>query len=159
MGHGFYQFSPELFFNIFNAGNGFAVKKMIVFTQDPDGKYSDWYEVSDPAKVKSRVVLVNSKPTYLMVLAEKKAEVSVFSTQPQQSDYQFLWATRKALKENKAPANEGRLKYVYRKFTPRPLKIFLRNLYDMFTKEKVTDENLGNINAEHFKKIVLKNNQ
>lgn len=159
MGHGFYQFSPELFFNVFSTENGFAVNKMIVCAQNPDGEYSEWYEVSDPAKVKSRVMFVNSKPTYLMVLAEKKADVQVFSTPPQQSDYQTLWTIQKALKENKIPPNEGRLKYVYRKFTPRPLKIFLHNVYDLFTKEKITDENLGDINAEHFKKMTLKEYQ
>lgn len=155
MGHGFYQFSPELFFNIFTADNGFSVKKIIIVTEKANAEFSDWYEVMDPAKVKSRITVVNGQPTYLMVIAKKVKEAPVFATIPQQSDYQELWAIRKALQENKVHANEGKLKYLYRKFTPKSLKIFLRNIYDMFTKQLVTDENLGDINAEHFKKIEI----
>ena len=153
MGHGFYQFSPELFFNVFNNDNGFRVKKAIIYTQGPDGEFSDWYEVMNPASVKTRVVLVNSKVTYLMVLAEKVSEQPIFAKTPQQSDYQALWAIREALRTNVKPANEGTLKFMYRKFTPRPIKIFLRNVYDMFTKEKIVNEDLGNFNADHFRKI------
>lgn len=159
MGHGFYQFSPELYFNIFNGDNGFKVVKAIIYTQNEDESFSDWYEVMDPSTVKSRVMLVNSKPTYLMVLAEKINESVVFQKTPQQSDYKTLWAIRKALQENKAPDNEGSLKYIYRKFMPRPLKIFLRNVYDLFTKEKIRDENLGNINPEYFRKMEIPQNQ
>ena len=153
MGHGFYQFSPELFYNIFNASNGFVVKKMMLVAHNEGSHQSNWYEVLDPAKAKTRVTLVNSKPTYLMVLAQKTAEVPVFQTTPQQSDYQTLWAIRKSLNEGRVMENESRLKFLYRKFTPRPLKIFLRNVYDLFTRETVEDEDLGNINAEHFRKV------
>lgn len=153
MGHGFYQFSPELYFNILNADNGFEVKQMIIATQQPSGVFSDWYEVKNPAKVKSRVMLVNTMPTYIMVIAEKVKDVPVFATIPQQSDYQVAWAARKAQQDNKPPAKGGKLKYLYGKVMPKPIRVFLRNFYDMFTKEKVVDENLGNINAEHFRKI------
>jgi hypothetical protein len=155
MGHGFYQFSPELFFNIFNASNGFVVKKALIVTQGTDGNFSDWYEVMDPSKVKSRVMLVNTRATYLMVMAEKIKDVPVFTSTPQQSDYLNLWAIQKSIQENKAPVAEGKMKFLYRKIMPRPLKIFLHNVYNMFTREKVVDENLGTINADHFKKITL----
>jgi hypothetical protein len=158
MGHGFYQFSPELFYNVFSADNGFALKKMLIYTLDAESKSSDWYEVMDPAKVNSRVVLVNSLPTYIMFVAQKLKEVPVFSSNPQQSDYRNLWAIRKALTENRAPARESRLKFMYRKFTPKPIKIFARNLYDMFTKEKIDAGNLGQINADHFKKFEFPKN-
>ncbi len=35
MGHGFYQFSPELFFRVFDRENGFEMERMILF--DPTG--------------------------------------------------------------------------------------------------------------------------
>jgi hypothetical protein len=153
MGHGLYQFSPELYYNIFREENGFEVKKMVIVTQETNGLTSDWYEVADPLKVKQRVLLINAKPTYLLVLAQKKAEVPIFQKPPQQSDYQNLWDVRAALSQNKAPKNESKLKFIYRKFTPKPLKIFAHNVHDLFTKHEVVNEDLGRINAEHFKKM------
>ncbi|MGH8513088.1 MAG: class I SAM-dependent methyltransferase, partial [Gammaproteobacteria bacterium] len=43
LGHGFYQFSPELFYRIFTQANGFAVIKMFVF-EDRAG--ATWFEVA-----------------------------------------------------------------------------------------------------------------
>ncbi|MBC7947581.1 MAG: hypothetical protein H7Y42_06855 [Chitinophagaceae bacterium] len=155
MGHGLYQFSPELYYNIFREENGFATTKMVIVTQNSAGKFSDWYEVQDPHKAKSRVLLTNSNPTYLMVIAEKKAERPIFQKPPQQSDYQAVWNISQALKENKVPQQESRLKYLYRKFTPRRLKIVAHNVYSLFTKEEIIDEDLGKINTEHFRKMEL----
>lgn len=153
MGHGFYQYSPELLFNIFREENGFTVKKMVIVTQDLAGNTSAWYEVLDPRKAKERVVLANIKPTYLMVIAEKIAERPIFQKPPQQSDYEKVWDISQSLTDNKAPANESKLMYIYRKYTPRRLKIVAHNIYDLFTKEEVVTEDLGKINAEHFKKM------
>jgi hypothetical protein len=155
MGHGLYQFSPELYYSIFREENGFAIKKMIILTQDAAGKFSNWYEVMDPRKAKTRVLLTNSNHTYLMVLAEKISEQPIFQKSPQQSDYQMAWSVNQSLKNNKALQSESRLKHLYRKFTPRFLKIFAHNIHDLFTKQEVVNEDLGKINAEHFKKIEL----
>lgn len=155
MGHGFYQFSPELLYNIFREENGFVVKKMVIVTQNIAGNYSDWYEVLDPRKAKSRVSLTNANPTYLMVLAEKKSEQPIFQKPPQQSDYEMVWNISESLQSNKAPQNESKLKYLYRKFTPRRLKILAHNIHALFTKEEVVNEDLGKMNAEHFKKMEL----
>jgi SAM-dependent methyltransferase len=62
MGHGFYQFSPELFYRVFSEVNGFSVKKMFVTSEDNMGAHSKWFEVADPAKVGDRITLVNAKP-------------------------------------------------------------------------------------------------
>ena len=156
MGHGFYQFSPELYYTIFRKENGFRVKKRIVYVQYPDGSYSDWYEVMDPYTVKNRVMLTNNNPTYMMVIAERTAITEIFATTPQQSDYETLWAMRESLAKNERSAKEGTVKYFYRKYMPKPLKIFLRNTYDLFTKEKVVNEDLGKIDNSHFKKIKIK---
>lgn len=155
MGHGLYQFSPELYFSIFREENGFAVKKMILVTQDASQKFSDWYEIMDPRKVKSRVTLTNSNHTYLMVIAEKTAERPVFEKTPQQSDYETAWSVNEALQTNKSLKNESRLKFLYRKFTPRRLKVLAHNIHDLFTREEVVNEDLGKINAGHFRKMNL----
>jgi SAM-dependent methyltransferase len=88
MGHGFYQFSPELFFRVCSRENGFEVVKMILCEVDPE---APWYEVVDPARAKRRVELVNCQPAYLLVMARKLGQVPVPAATPQQSDYTVLW--------------------------------------------------------------------
>jgi hypothetical protein len=90
MGHGFYQFSPELYFRVFCPANGFAPPRILVF-QD-DWRDDQWYEVRDPEELKNRVTLLNRYPTYMLIQARKKADVSLFSPVPQQSDYAAWWA-------------------------------------------------------------------
>jgi hypothetical protein len=87
-GHGFYQFSPELFFRIFSATNGFEVDRAIVCETSPE---APWYQVSDPARVGRRVELTTTRPTYIMVQARRVRLVPIFTEIPQQSDYTVLW--------------------------------------------------------------------
>ena len=91
MGHGFYQFSPELFFRVCSEANGFELVRSIFCEVDAD---ANWYEVVDPAKARRRVELVNSRPAYLMILARKVRQVPVLAVAPQQSDYMVLWQER-----------------------------------------------------------------
>jgi hypothetical protein len=88
MGHGFYQFSPELFFRVCSSDNGFEVVRAILCEVDPG---APWYEVVDPAKAHRRVELVNNRPAYLMLLARRVRQVPVLAVAPQQSDYTVLW--------------------------------------------------------------------
>jgi len=155
MGHGLYQFSPELYFAVFREENGFDVKKVIVVTQNAHGKFSDWYEVVDPKKTRSRVMLSNSQSTFLMVLAKKNSEQPIFQKPIQQSDYEMVWSISNALEHNQAPPDEGRLKYLYRKYVPRPLKVLAHKVYDLFAKKEVVNEDLGAINPDHFRKMEI----
>ncbi|MCX7825623.1 MAG: class I SAM-dependent methyltransferase [Verrucomicrobiae bacterium] len=84
LGHGFYQFSPELFFRIFSEQNGFRVMTMAIVEIGP---WASWYEVRDPQSAGQRAELVNARPTYLFVLAERTQVVPIFSARPHQSDY------------------------------------------------------------------------
>lgn len=88
MGHGFYQFSPELFFRVCSAENGFEVVRAIVCEVDTDAQ---WYEVVDPARARRRVELVTSRPAYLLIQARKVRDVPILTVAPQQSDYAVLW--------------------------------------------------------------------
>lgn len=96
LGHGFYQFSPELFFRIFSEPNGFRIVRMIMFENRPE---AEWFEVADPDAIKERVSLVNVHATNLLVLAEKVASVQIFSAPPQQSDYVALWKPKETKTE------------------------------------------------------------
>ena len=89
MGHGFYQFSPELFYRVFCEENGYAVRKMIL--HNCLLREAPFYEVKDPAVTGLRSELFSAKPLLMSVLAQKIADVPVFAKTPQQSDYAASW--------------------------------------------------------------------
>jgi hypothetical protein len=93
MGHGFYQFSPELFYRVFSPENGFRVHRAVLF-ESRIGKPT-WYEAADPKDIGERVELINGRQTYLMLHAERVADVPIFATPPQQADYSALWSKNK----------------------------------------------------------------
>jgi hypothetical protein len=103
-GHGFYQFSPELFFRIFSPENGFELQHLIVFEETAG---CTWYEVTDPKMAGERVSIRNNVPTMLLVIAKKVATVEVFRTPPQQSDYVAAWSERAPGKRPAAVPNES----------------------------------------------------
>lgn len=88
-GHGFYQFSPELYYRVFSKENGFEMTRLLFFIDKPG---ADWFEVKDADQVRERVTLYNSHPSYLFVVAKRTMEKNIFEVAPQQSDYQnMLW--------------------------------------------------------------------
>lgn len=148
MGHGFYQFSPELYYRVFNEENGFIIKKMLI-SIDVDNE-TRWYEVADPKTVHSRVMLVNNFPISLMFIAEKIAEKNVFETTPQQLDYTNTWNAHTSLVENKVQVDESKIKFIYRKLVPKKIKVVLRNVYNLLLQERVKDNFIGEFNPNHF---------
>ena len=92
-GHGFYQFSPELFYSALSAENGYAVEQMLVVQRNR------WYSVANPSEVGTRIELINCEPTLLFLNAKRLASKPVFSTWPQQSDYSALWSPGKSLRQ------------------------------------------------------------
>jgi len=92
-GHGFYQFSPELFYSAFSEANGYEVERMVLHVVGP---YNRWYEVADPRTIRSRVELYNwAAPLLIMVQARRKRVVPIFPTPPLQSDYVPQWEAGK----------------------------------------------------------------
>ncbi len=89
-GHGFYQFSPALFFRVFSPENGFQLEKLFLCEHRPRAR---WYEVSDPQVVRERVIFTNTLPAFLLVLARKISSVPVFARYPELSDYVRDWRT------------------------------------------------------------------
>jgi len=117
-GHGFYQFSPELFFRTLSPDNGFEIARCVLHE---DYAAAPWYEVTDPLKAGQRVELINSLPTMISVLARKTADVEPFALAPQQSDYVPLWSqdTRKTVSQSKTSSLRRMLAKVL-----RPLRLW-----------------------------------
>jgi SAM-dependent methyltransferase len=88
MGHGFYQFSPELFYGVLSERNGYVVERMLIFESRDSAQ---WYLVADPARIGGRVELSNSVMTYLLVQARRVKVTDLADITPQQSDYTVLW--------------------------------------------------------------------
>jgi len=82
-GHGFYQFSPELFFNLYQEKNGFEMRGLY-FAMKADRLH--WWRVANPMDVKRRVNLCNSHEVYMLVIARKLRDTGELPA-PQQSDY------------------------------------------------------------------------
>jgi len=82
-GHGFYQFSPELFFNLYRPENGFELRGLY-FALKADRRH--WWRVANPMVVKRRVNLCNAHEVYMLVVARKLREPGALPP-PQQSDY------------------------------------------------------------------------
>jgi len=102
-GHGFYQFSPELFYRVLSPANGFEVERLWARTHSE--AISNWfgirypflvngpaYAVADPAQIGQRVTLAGGGPVLLFIQARRTARFEVLRPAPQQSDYVALWA-------------------------------------------------------------------
>ena len=89
LGHGFYQFSPELFFRAFGTPSGFEIRNLFLVKLRPFG--SIWYELNDPKIMGRRGTIFTKRRCYVAVIATKVSR-STSQSQPQQSDYESAWA-------------------------------------------------------------------
>jgi SAM-dependent methyltransferase len=113
-GHGFYQFSPELFFSLLDKHNSFTNTK--IFMQ---GNHNNWYEVISPKVIKKRHVLCpTSKESLMFIISEKTADVPEVIT-AFQSDYVDVWndsVMQQPAKPTPNPLSKG--------INPPPLTLF-----------------------------------
>ncbi|MBK9137940.1 MAG: hypothetical protein IPM17_04150 [Verrucomicrobia bacterium] len=130
-GHGFYQFSPELFYRVLGPDNGFQIERLHAMV-DTAGfsslfgvKYafpirSRRFAVADPLSVGERVLLVNPSPTLLFVQARRVAAVEPFRAWPQQSDYVSQWQEGTSVHPLTQSSRGGRLiGWLRRRFSER----------------------------------------
>ncbi|WP_139189923.1 MULTISPECIES: class I SAM-dependent methyltransferase [Rhodonellum] len=149
LGHGFYQFSPELFYRVFSEENGFRIIKMYLFFSELN---STVFEVSDPLFVKDRVKLKNSKESFLFYIAERIEEKPIFTKTPQQSDYEhILWDNSLVNKIGKKGSNYAK----YKKFIPHNIVESLLNVRKNFSHLRLFFNPIGNGNKKYFKKVKL----
>ena len=92
LGHGFYQFSPELLFRNFDSLNGWEVKAMFLVKKSIFR--TAWYKVEDPKMRVRRGNLHSKNPTYVGVIARKTHDTN-FASNLQQSDYETAWEVPK----------------------------------------------------------------
>lgn len=86
-GHGFYQFSPSLYWGLCSADNGFRVDSMLI---DHNGLNRRWFSVAEPRRRSDRVGWNRAGSSYLHVVASRLNETGTV-TVPQQDDYALEW--------------------------------------------------------------------
>jgi hypothetical protein len=85
-GHGFWQFSPELFFSLYSTANGY--RETEVFIADLTNNTA-WFEVKRPENGR-RAEAVSQSPLYVMCRTVKTSSFSHANVQ--QSDYVSIWS-------------------------------------------------------------------
>ncbi|MEH2384219.1 MAG: hypothetical protein V7K14_00170 [Nostoc sp.] len=128
MGHGFYQFSPETFFQIFTQENGYEMINLIACETSSKAQ---WFSVKDPNELKERVTLVNQFPVYILVVAKRIASVEIFKNVPQQSDYTLIWQGDYSAQSAPEVSTQRRRNILTRsiiKLLPSPIKIKLKSI-------------------------------
>ncbi len=107
MGHGFYQFSPELFFRVFQETHGFAVKFAALQVQE--GSDRKFFKLRDPAQTGHRLQYNPPGRATLLFVAQKLPGSAPGILQVQQSDYSARWKdTSEAAAKPAAAARPGR---------------------------------------------------
>jgi len=141
-GHGFYQFSPEFYFRVFTADNGFQIEHVVAFEDIPG---APWFRVTDPDTISERVTLCNSTPTYLIVVARKlESRDRYFAIAPQQSDYVAAWSrksgTRPAVAPSSSQDESSRIRTLIRLLVPKTLRRYYGEIQGRRASERLRRE-------------------
>jgi SAM-dependent methyltransferase len=136
-GHGFYQFSPELFFRVFSERNGYRVERMHLAAEDvefsralagvsfPGSVRGFRYEVVDPEEVRERVLLRSRAGVGVLVQAQRVAAVEPLEAPVQQSDYRAIWADGERAVAGVSDADAGPLRRAFRRLLPPEARMAL----------------------------------
>ena len=108
-GHGFWQFSPELFYSLYNSKNGYDKTEMFLADLSDE---SYWYKIK-PFVPGERVNILSNSSVYIII---RTVKISDFSHNDiQQSDYQFEWSKEVSTNKQKLIKPRYFLKTLIRK--------------------------------------------
>lgn len=100
-GHGFYQFSPELFFRVFSSENGFRVRLLALGEARRGGRI---FTVQDPGDTGMRLGVNTKNPTSIVFAAQRvDSEVEILNEDPVQASYSSVWEGNGGGKDKQAP--------------------------------------------------------
>lgn len=135
-GHGFYQFSPELFFRIFCHDNGFKTESVVLVQHPYSGaelsERQRCFDVKDPELLGRRNSLVSKFPLGIMVHAKRVSVKQIFASFPFQSDYSKTWENKN---KNKIKNNSIVKNLQKHFFTYMPTKV-KNNLFGFYQRWK-----------------------
>lgn len=139
-GHGFWQFSPELFFSLYSEANGFSDTEIFIF--NTHNKY-EWWKVNKQ-KSGERLELSSEVPLYIAVKTSKKFDQD--SIVVQQSDYVERWNDKIELNKK----NKNNISIIWKNTKDNFKKLF----FNFFLPKKFSDKLKGSrtIAKNNFKK-------
>ncbi len=139
-GHGFWQFSPELFFSLYSEANGFSDTEIFIF--NTHNKY-EWWKVNKQ-KAGERLELSSEVPLYMAVKTSKKFDQD--SVVVQQSDYVERWNDKIELNKK----NKNNISIIWKNIKDNFKKLF----FNFFLSKKFSDRLKGrrSIAKNNFKK-------
>ncbi|MDR1149854.1 MAG: hypothetical protein LBK66_14610 [Spirochaetaceae bacterium] len=114
-GHGFYQFSPELFFSLLDKQNGFAGTR--IFMQND---MLNWYEAIPPKTLGMRTgTCCSVSRSMLMHIVSQKISDTPDTINAYQSDYQAAWTNNDPVDKNAIIGSNLRLLHKIRCCIPK----------------------------------------
>ncbi len=116
-GHGFYQFSPEFFCEVFSERHGFEMRSLALAAE---WGYAPFYAVAHPRDKGRRVEIPNADPCHLFVHARKIREFVGFTQSVTQSDYAEAWSQPVTIPERKSGGSgiSEAIRRVWRRIDP-----------------------------------------
>ena len=140
-GHGFWQFSPELFFNIYDNTNGFDETEIFLINLF-DKK--NWYKINKQ-KIGERLELNSKEPLYLLVKT-KKIGKNLYQN-INQSDYEQQWLNDQyptVFKKKRLSLINKRIKDLFKFFLRS--NIITKSFYKNLEKTKLHNKNNYKVN-------------
>lgn len=140
-GHGFWQFSPELFFNIYDNKNGFDETEIFLINLF-DKK--NWYKINKQ-KIGERLELNSKEPLYLLVKT-KKIGKNLYQN-INQSDYEQQWLNDQyptVFKKKRLSLLNKRIKDLFKFFLRS--NIITKSFYKKLEKIKLHNKNNYKVN-------------
>ncbi len=125
-GHGFWQFSPELFFSLYSKPNGYSDTRVFLAGVTDDFR---WYEVKQPRNGQRTEV---TSCTKLLVLVSTRKVSPFLHDDVQQSDYIHIWNQDAALRPQ-PPADPSVNTYLKEILGTTSLLSLARIAYDRLT--------------------------
>lgn len=139
-GHGFWQFSPELFFSLYSAANGYTETE--VFLADLRN-HRVWYQVEQPSDGK-RAEVTSKHPLYVMCRTVRSSNFS--HEDVQQSDYLVAWESNET-GQGSTQESAGALKQaIKRNYWLYRLTLSVRSRLSQFTSRIGNTTNLSHRN-------------
>lgn len=135
-GHGFWQFSPELFFSIYNKKNGFNETEIYLINLFDK---ENWFKIKKQ-NLGERLELNSSEPLYLLIKTKKIGENLYQNIN--QSDYEQQWDNKEnvklAKKSNLSLLNK-KIKDLFKNFLRKNL--LTKNFFQRLEKFKLHQKN------------------
>lgn len=130
-GHGFWQFSPELFFSLYSEKHGYAETE--VFLVD-NSQESIWFKVRKPERG-LRISIITSNPVYLLCRTKKMGPFSHENVQ--QSDYESIWENG-GIETPEEGASRPSITALVKRILPREILSYIKRKYMLRKNKKIT---------------------